>query len=335
MPDSTLPALSVVVVTPERFCNIRRTVRHLRAQTVRDRIELVIVAPTEPALSDAEAHELDGFASVVRVAAGPVSNVDHASAAGVRAARAPFVSVLEDHAFADARWAEATLAAVDGRPDVAVVGSTVTNANPASGLSWTNLLLAFGWWTEPAAPGDVDALPGHNITYRREALLALDADGRLDERLTRGGDALDALRAAGGQFVLGGGRVAHANPSRLGSTAALRFDAGRIYGSARARTEGWSTAKRALYTVAGPAIPLVRLARVRAELFPGSRAALLPRLYPALALGLVLDGLGQMAGYAFGAGGAPERLATFEMDRLQHLHPADRALFEEPTGEEP
>jgi hypothetical protein len=58
------------------------------------------------------------------------------------------------------------------------------------------------------------------------------------------------------------------------------------------------------------------------------RAALGPRIYPALLAGLVLDGLGQMAGYAFGPGGAPAELATFEMDRGQHLDAHDRRAYE-------
>jgi hypothetical protein len=37
-----------------------------------------------------------------------------------------------------------------------------------------------------------------------------------------------------------------------------------------------------------------------------------------MCVGLVADGLGQMAGYAFGAGTAHERLAEFEWHRLKH-----------------
>ena len=37
------PEMSVVIVTPDGYETIRRTVEHLRAQTVKDRLELVIV----------------------------------------------------------------------------------------------------------------------------------------------------------------------------------------------------------------------------------------------------------------------------------------------------
>jgi hypothetical protein len=48
----------------------------------------------------------------------------------------------------------------------------------------------------------------------------------------------------------------------------------------------------------------------------------------ALFTGLLFDAGGQMLGYVAGPGGAPDRLATFEMDRIQHLDAHDRALFE-------
>jgi hypothetical protein len=44
--DNHIPALSVVIVTPDRYDTIRKTVRHLRAQSVKDRLEILIVAPS-------------------------------------------------------------------------------------------------------------------------------------------------------------------------------------------------------------------------------------------------------------------------------------------------
>lgn len=43
------PAISIVVVT-DHFATIRRVVEHVRRQTIRDRVELVIVAPSRAAL---------------------------------------------------------------------------------------------------------------------------------------------------------------------------------------------------------------------------------------------------------------------------------------------
>jgi hypothetical protein len=40
-----LPAMSVVLVTPDRHVSLRKTIDALRAQMVRDRLELIFVAP--------------------------------------------------------------------------------------------------------------------------------------------------------------------------------------------------------------------------------------------------------------------------------------------------
>ncbi len=324
--DPPGPELSVVVVTPGRFASLRRTVGHLRCQSGCERIELVLVAPESTSLDDADPGELDGFASIQRVAVGPIPNVDKASAHGIRAAQAPVVALIEDHAYPQPGWAEAILEAHRG-PWTAV-GSLMLNANPRGMLSWLNLLIAYGSWTDPPkAAGPVPALPGHNITYKRDALMAFG--DQLVEKLGRDGGLLDDLLASGCRFYLEPrARIAHANPSRLRPTVQLRIDAGRLYGATRAEAGRWSWAKRVLYILGGPLIPAVRYRRLHAEFFGGGRRTdLTPRIYPYLALGLIFDAIGQVLGYASGRGRSLDRLAVFEMDRIQHLNSRDRRLL--------
>ena len=56
MNGSHPPDMSVVLVTPDRFDTIRKTVQHLRTQTVRDQLEIVIVAPSAKGLNLDESH---------------------------------------------------------------------------------------------------------------------------------------------------------------------------------------------------------------------------------------------------------------------------------------
>lgn len=330
------PGLSVVVVTPHRFAQLRRTVRCLRAQTVAERLELLVVAPSEDAIADHAAGELDGFAAARTIPVGPIDNVDRASAAGIVAASAPVVAIVEDHGYPEPAWAEHIIAA--HADDHAAVGAVMGNANPRRMLSWANLLLAYGRWTDARDAGDMDDVPGHNISYKTAALRELDgggdgggdgeASGALADRLGRAGDLHDRLRARRARMRLDGrARIAHVNPSTVSSTAQLRFNAGRLYGAARARDEGWSLARRLGYVLAGPLIPLVRLRRLHALWFgpDGAHTELAPRVYPALLLALAFDAAGQMAGYARGPGTSLDTLATFEMDRRQHVVAADRA----------
>jgi hypothetical protein len=317
------PELTTVVVTPHRFQQLRRTVRHLRQQSAAARMELVVVAPRESAIHDHHDGELDGFAAVKVVEAGPIPNVDKASAHGIHAATAPAVALVEDHAFCQPGWAEAIIDAHRGPEEV--IGSVILNGNPDRMLSWVNLLVAYGPWTDGTLAGSIDCLPGHNITYKRDVLLSYG--DRLPERLGRDGGLLDDLAGAGARFQLRpDAQIAHVNPSILSATTDLRFNAGRLYGHMRATSEDWSLAKRALYIAGGPAIPLVRLRRFWAEYFAsGRRTDILPRILPALALGLALDGIGQVVGYAAGPGGSVDKLATFEMDRRQHITARERA----------
>jgi Glycosyl transferase family 2 len=321
------PALSVVLVTAGGFGNIRRTVRHLRAQTVQSRLELIVVASSEAAIVDRQPHETAGFQRVVVVPAGPIDNVDTSAAAGIRRATAPVVAIIEDHAYPEPEWAAALVEA--HRDSHAAIGPAVLNANPSSLLSWTNMLLAYGRWGEDAPPGEIDDIARHNSSFKREALLAYGDD--LERLLGREGGLLQDLRAKGHRLLLQpAARIAHVNPSRLVSTADLRFNAGRLYGASRAARNRWSMPKRLLYAAAGPLIPFVRFRRLRKDLFgAGQRRALVPRVYPALLLGLAFDGAGQMAGYLFGAGRSPDKLAVFEMDRLQHLTARDRQAIDE------
>jgi hypothetical protein len=325
--SDALPAISVVVVTPRRFANIRRTVRHLRAQTMRERLELIVVAPSGDALADAAPHELDGFHSVRLLDIGAIHDVDKSAADGVRHARAEVVGIIEDHAFAEPEWAEAMLAAHAG-PWVAVA-STMVNANPRRQLSWCNLLVAYGPSVEPTTDGARDAIPGHNVSFKRAALAPFgDA---LRDRFGREGGLLDALRANGGQLFLSErARVHHINPSTWAATAEVRFNAGRLYGARRAQSARWSAVRRLLYTAAGPLIPFVRYSRVTKELFgDGRRAELARRVAPAVFGGLVLDAIGQMAGYALGEGNSRHVLTHFELDRMLHIPADERREFEE------
>lgn len=320
---SAAPQLSVVVVTPTCFAQVRRTVHALRSQSAAGASELVLVAPRTEDLDDRRPDELDGFAAVRCVGVGPIGNVDHASADGVHAATAPVVAIIEDHAFPEPEWAQAIIAA--HQAPVAAVQSVMRNANPHSSLSWVNLLLAYGQWVDPGRAGAVDSVALHNTTAKRDLLVRHGA--ALAGKLGRDGTLFDELRAEGHTFSLEArARVAHVNPSRLSSTTDLRVSAGRLYGHRRAAEESWSKAKRLLYVALGPLIPAIRLLRVgREHLVEGPYAHLRARLLPALVYALCCDAVGQVLGYAAGPGRTRETLATFEMDRIQHLSSADRA----------
>ncbi len=325
-PTGTAADLSVIVVTAGMFRNIRRTVSCLRKQTIAHQLELILVGPTEQSMADASWEELSGFAAVQTITtAMAAQNVDKAAALAVPHATGEFVALIEDHAYPYPNWAEINLDIHRGG-EWAAVAPLMVNANPKRMFSWTNLLIAYGPWSEPAYEGERDAIPGHNLCYRRNVLQQYGE--RLTEKLGRNGGLLEDLQEQGGRFYQSNARLAHANPSRLAPTIKLRFNAGRLYGWTRAQANDWTPLHRFLYIVGGPLIPFIRYRRLKSELFArGKRSHLVPRIWPALFFGLVLDALGQMAGYALGPGKSIDVLANFEMDRMQHLTFLDRKLL--------
>jgi hypothetical protein len=318
------PSLSVILVTPDDFATVRRTFQHLRAQTVAERIEVVLVAPRAADVV-AGSGEVDGFHSmqVVETAA-PITSSAAARAVGIRAAHAPVVALGEDHSFPDPGWAAALLSAhARGH---AVVGPTVRNGNPGTMLSWANLLLEYGPWLDPADAGPAEHLPGHNSSYKRELLLSygdelpqrMQVETMLQQELASRGHTL--LRTADA-------RTAHLNFSRFLPSLPLRFLGGRLFASGRAR--GWSAGKRTMYMLGAPLIPLVRLRRiVRTMARVPEQRALLPRILPMLWLTLLVDAAGELVGYALGAGRSDAQLSAIEFRRPRFLNARDRADYE-------
>lgn len=317
------PAISVVVVAARSFASLRRTVDSISRQTIADRIELIVVAPETGAAEEARGY--GQFHSVQIVAIGPIANVDHAAASGLLRARAEVASSIEDHAFPDPEWAERVLDAWD--EDYDAVGTVVDNANPESPLSWMNILIAYQAWRPGTPAGEISLVPAHNVSYRRAALEPFS--NNLPPLMGREGLLFKELKLRGGRFrFVPSARVTHVNPSTLKSSAALRFDAGRLYGARRANEGNWSALKRWAFAATSPLIPFIRYARMRTELFDGRQPNVTEkRLGAAVFLGLVFDAAGQGWGYAFGPGASAERLATFEMDRIQHLNKKDRERF--------
>jgi len=272
-----------------------------------------------PARAELELGEPLDVAKVTVVEAGTVGSIGRANALGIRRATAPIVALAEDHSFPDPDWAEHLIRAHAG-PWTAV-GPAVRNANPRTAVSWADLFIGYGPWLEPVPAGEVEFLPGHNTSYRRETLLALG--DRLDPMMETETLLHWELRAAGHRLYLEpAARIAHTNFSRWSSWVPAQYHNGRAF--AGARRAGMTLWKRAGYVVGAPLIPLVRLARLARTARGVTLRRRFVRCFPALVIGLGIDGLGQLVGYALGPGSSPRRLARYEFHRARHLTPRDR-----------
>ena len=313
--------LSIVLVAGTGASGVARTMRHLRAQTARRRLEVLIVAESSAGF-DLAALDASEFAACRIVEVGPIAERGAAAASGVLAATSPIVGLIEDHSFPDPEWAEALLRAHVGK--WAGVGPAVCNANPESVGSWVNYLLSYGGFAPPLPAGERDLLPWHNSAYKRDALAPfedrlgtlLEWEGRLQAELRSRGHSLYLEPAA---------RTDHNNVSAVWSTVALNTQRGRILGAQRAEREAWPAWRRIVQAAAFPLFPVLQLRHV----LPQMRRVPVPAaLRSRVVLGLVgtlgVLAVGEAWGLIAGAGDAVSRLEDYELNRARHLTRRDR-----------
>ena len=133
MTASSTPALSVIVLVPDRFGTVAEVVSHLAAQDRRGEIEIVFVTPVD---LDVPPDAMTSFQRWQTVRVPDWRSTARARAAGVAAAGSLLVAFVEDHCFPTPGWAHALIEA--HRDDWAAVGPVILNANPSFTISWAN-----------------------------------------------------------------------------------------------------------------------------------------------------------------------------------------------------
>lgn len=318
MNGSDRPAVSVILLVPARFDTVARTVSAVAAQPEAGRIELVVVSPVEALHLPGEA--VERFQHVTRVHHPEWRSTSDARAAGIRAASAPVVALVEDHCYPAPGWAAALIAAHAGT--WTGVGPVILNANPATVVSWANLVIEYGPWLA-AGRGPCSHIPGHNSSYKREALLAFG--DRLGELMEAESVLQWELARQGHVFAMEpDARSRHENFSVFPASLGLRFHGGRLFAANRAR--GWSLARRVLFAAGCPALPFLRTWRALGHLQVLGDTRPRPMLVPMLFVLLAVDAVGEFAGYALGGGSSMLRLTDLEFDRQRFLCARDRTL---------
>lgn len=306
------PELSFVVVT-DTVATIDRVLSALRSQTIRARVELVLVCAGHNELGLTRAH-VEGIGTVRVIEVGNILPLHEAAATGVRAASAPLVVIGETHAFPDPEAFETLLGCFDDETVAAVVPG-LRNANPGS-ASWGSLMVTYGRSLGTKAR-EIEAISTHNAAVRRDLLVALGDE--LASRLTLGGGLDETLRSQGYRLRYEPDVVfAHLNVTRLRSCFFDRFYASRIYASGRA--EGWGAGRRALYVVAAPLVPVVLGWKVtHSEGWRQHRREFGWAVWPSIAVSIASMAAGEAAAYACGPGRSFDRVADYEVHRERYV----------------
>ena len=316
------PALSVILATPDCYETIRKTIKHLRTQTVKHQLEIVIVAPSAMVLN-LDTTELKEFCRVLVVEAGPITSIGSANTKGIRQATAPIVALAEDHAFPAPGWAEALIAAHQG--PWAAVGAMIRNPNdPKNVIAWADVMIGFGEYLAPHESGVVERVPGNNSSYKRNLLL--EYGPQLETMMENEMLLQKDLRRKGHQLYLETrAQVSHLNFETLTSFLTVKFLSGRVFGAARA--QGWALPYRLFYACATPLIPLVRYRRYKKHWNALRKFTTLPwGVIPMAWCGLLISATGEMIGCCCGAGQAIAKREKLEFHRIPHLKQHPKSL---------
>lgn len=231
----------------------------------------------------------------------------------IRQANAPVIAFLEEHCRVRAGWAAALLRAHEG--PYAAVGAEVHNGNPESRLSRIIALMNYNPFLPPAARREMPFLPGHNSSFKRDVLLSY---GDELETLFRVEVCLYQRLHRDGQRMLlePDAKFEHINETRLGSIARGYFLWHRCYGPIRARMFRWSLARRLLYVVATPAIPIYYLLRLTLVLARTRPSLILPvwLASPQIYFAQLASAAGQAVGLMFGMSDAEVRFTSYELN---------------------
>jgi glycosyltransferase involved in cell wall biosynthesis len=218
---------------------------------------------------------------------------------GVEQSRGEIIAVIEEHCLAAENWL-ATLSAAFS-PGYVVVGGPVDFRDDGRLRDWITYFIEYNSYLPPWSDGDTFNVGSANAAYRRQTLesnLALLTDGYWEATLH------PKLLREGAKFRSVPGMIAyHRGPFDYFYYLRQRYLFSRAFAGARQRT--LSSAKRAAYLLAAPAIPFLLLARIGSRVFAKKCHAdkfvlSLPLLIPALTSYVA----GEWMGYAFGPGQA-------------------------------
>jgi len=163
--STAAPPLSVVVASVNGFPYLGQCLDALARNA--PEAEVVVADWTD---EQTRARVREGWPKVKLLSFDEPMAVPELRAAGIAAARAPYVAVIEDHCVVHRDWSRAIVSAHEaGHP---VVGGPVRNA--AGRLrDWAAFFVEYADFMEPLPAGEVAGLTGMNVSYDRRAIEAM------------------------------------------------------------------------------------------------------------------------------------------------------------------
>ena len=224
----------------------------------------------------------------------------------MRLARGDIVAVTEDHCHVARDWGTAVIRAHREHPDAAVIGGSIDNGATERLIDWATFFAVQTPLMPPVEDGATDrpVLQG-NASYKRGALASVL--GRSGLGFADIIEQRELMRRGERVRIDGRLRAWHDQPLGFFAATRMHFDAGRI--SSSFRRERMTHAD--LVRIAGAfVIPPVRAARIaRLVLRKATHRSELAMSLPFVLWLLYCEALGQLVGYAAGAGDSQARVS--------------------------
>ena len=314
--------LSVILVTGSDYNRLRKTVRHLAAQDIADRMQLILVCQEASSL-EVLPGDVQGFGELAIVDVGPMHSTGEPRAQAVLSCqRERLPAFAEDHCFPQPGWASAIVEA--HAAGHTAVGPTMTNANPDTSLSWADISLNFGPSVEQTFSTATSMLCWHNTSYSTELLqqqkdlgTLLEAEGVLFRRLEHLGLTL---------FRQADARVVHINITSYRSFLQGQYWGTRLFWATLVDVEKWSWGRRLFYAAASPALTIRRIFRGWRDLRRVARGRALSAM-PHLVIGSLALTAGAVAGLLRGVGNCMKYRLGLEFEREAHLAKGEEQIL--------
>ncbi len=294
------PDLSVVVPSVTGWSDLGRCVHALWSQEGDLQIEVII--PDRLGV-DVQDQIKTTYPNCVLIPQDQKTTIPLMRGAGVLAATAPAIAILEDHVLVPKTWAQdmlRALASSDG-----VVAGSVENGATSTLMDRAAFLCEYSHCMPPIPGGEVEWLTGNNVVYERELLLkhvAIFQSGQWENVLH------DAIKASGRKLICHPEIVVshdlHYGPfDYLGQ----RYLYARSYAGSRVAEE--SGVKKFAYGCAAFLLPPILLIRIFKRVFDKNRdRGVLFASIPLLISFVFAWSWGEVVGYWFGAGDALARV---------------------------
>jgi hypothetical protein len=225
---------------------------------------------------------------------------------GIAGSRGEIIAILDPYSIVSSGWVDAVVKAHRDRPNP-VIGGTVDlyNENTQGLLVWAQYINEYGMFMSPAIEGEIEILPGSNISYKRHVLF--DGTTPLYPEFWKTFINWDTETAGFALWLAPAIQVCLWKPIPFADFLRTRRDHGRCF--AAMRSQQLTRIERLLRGLSTPLLPWVFLLRWGRRYWTRNRRR--REFLLTLPLQFMLFGqwaLGEFAGYFFGSNRSCQKL---------------------------